>query len=45
VILLDDRGILTFAERSFDAGGSRMGEVRETFAIEPQPAASADAQR
>ena len=35
VILIDDRGVLTFAERSFDAGGSRTGEMRETFAIEP----------
>jgi uncharacterized protein with NRDE domain len=43
VILIDDRGTLTFAERSFDAGGSRTGEIRETFATPPQPTASADA--
>jgi uncharacterized protein with NRDE domain len=40
VILIDGRGTLTFAERSFDAGGSRTGEVRETFAVKPQPPAS-----
>lgn len=34
VILLDHQGTVTFAERSFDAGGLRTGEVRETFAIE-----------
>jgi uncharacterized protein with NRDE domain len=45
VILIDDRGNLTFAERSFDAGGSRTGEVRETLAIEPRPTASTDALR
>ncbi len=45
VILIDDGGILTFAERSFDAGGSLTSEVRETFAIEPLPNASTDAQR
>ena len=43
VILIDDRGMLTFAERSFDVGGLRTGEVRETFAIEPQPATSTNA--
>ncbi len=43
VVLIDDRGMLTFAERSFDAGGSLTGEVRETFAIEPRPTASGDA--
>jgi len=33
VILLDDQGTLTFAERSFDAGGLRTGEVRERFTV------------
>jgi uncharacterized protein with NRDE domain len=33
VILLDDRGSVTFAERSFDAAGMPTGEVRETFAL------------
>jgi uncharacterized protein with NRDE domain len=45
VILIDDRGTLTFAERSFDADGSRTGEVRETLATLPQPTASTDALR
>src|SRR6185295_4968860 len=45
IITIDDRGVLTFAERSFDAGGSRTGEVRETFAPVPRPAVSADALR
>jgi uncharacterized protein with NRDE domain len=45
VILIDHQGTLTFAERSFDARGSRTGEIRETFAIEPQPSASTDAPR
>jgi uncharacterized protein with NRDE domain len=45
VILIDDRGVLTFAERSFDAVGSRTGEIRETFTIEPPPTASTDALR
>ena len=45
VIVIDDRGVLTFVERSFDAGGSPTGEVREAFAIEPQPTASTDALR
>jgi uncharacterized protein with NRDE domain len=45
VILIDERGALTFAERSFDAGGSRTGEIRETFATLPQPTASTDALR
>jgi uncharacterized protein with NRDE domain len=40
VITIDDRGLLTFAERSFDASGTRTGEVRETLA-----AASTDALR
>jgi uncharacterized protein with NRDE domain len=45
VILIDDRGTLTFAERSFDAGGSLTGEVRETLATPPQPTSSTDALR
>jgi len=43
VVLIDDRGTLKFAERSFDAGGSLTGEVRQTFAIAPRPTPSADA--
>jgi len=42
VILIDDRGMLTFAERSFSVEGTPTGEARETFAIEPPPAASTD---
>jgi uncharacterized protein with NRDE domain len=42
VITIDDRGVLTFAERSFDAGGTRTGEVRETFTSRPLAAASPD---
>lgn len=34
VILIDERGTLTFAERSFDAAGAVTGEVREAFALE-----------
>ncbi|MEO8463878.1 MAG: NRDE family protein [Gammaproteobacteria bacterium] len=34
VILIDDRGMLTFAERSFDVGGAGTGDVRESFATE-----------
>jgi uncharacterized protein with NRDE domain len=34
VVLRDDAGHVTFAERSFDADGRRVGEVRETFSIE-----------
>jgi uncharacterized protein with NRDE domain len=45
VILIDDRGILTFAERSFSVEGAPTGEVRETLATLPQSAASTDAQR
>ncbi len=45
VILIDQQGILTFAERSFDAAGLRTGEVRERFAIEAQPTASTDTAR
>ena len=33
VVLVDDRGRLTFAERSFDAAGERAGEVRESFEL------------
>jgi uncharacterized protein with NRDE domain len=36
VILVDERGTLTFAERSFDARGTRVGEVRETLALAPR---------
>ena len=35
VVLLDADGRTTFAERSFDAAGALVGEVRETFATEP----------
>jgi uncharacterized protein with NRDE domain len=34
VVLRDDTGVVTFVERSFDAEGRRIGEVRETFSIE-----------
>jgi len=34
VILLDTDGTLTFVERSFDAGGLRIGEVRQKFAVQ-----------
>lgn len=34
VVLRDDAGVVTFVERSFDAEGHRVGEVRETFSIE-----------
>jgi len=45
VIVIDDRGTLTFAERSFDVGGSPTGEVRETFAIAPRAVVSTGALR
>jgi uncharacterized protein with NRDE domain len=32
VVLVDTRGRLTFAERTFDPAGALVGEVRETFA-------------
>ena len=35
VVLVDAAGRATFAERSFDAAGRRVGEVLETFDIEP----------
>lgn len=34
VVLVDSAQTVTFAERTFDAGGNRVGEVRETFALE-----------
>lgn len=34
VVLVDSRGELTFAERTFDAAGALAGEMRETFALE-----------
>ena len=34
VVLVDSRGELTFAERTFDASGALVGEMRETFSIE-----------
>lgn len=34
VVLVDSRGELTFAERTFDAAGALVGEVRETFELE-----------
>lgn len=34
VVLVDAAGVATFAERSFDASGRRVGEVREIFEIE-----------
>jgi uncharacterized protein with NRDE domain len=34
VVLVDSRGELTFAERTFNAAGAPVGEVRETFALE-----------
>jgi uncharacterized protein with NRDE domain len=34
VVLIDTRGRLTFAERTFDARGSLVGEVRETVVLE-----------
>ena len=42
VILVDEAGAVTFAERSFDASGEQTGEVRETFTALP---ASGDALR
>lgn len=38
VILLNAAGTLTFAERSFDAAGQLVGEVRETFALDTRAA-------
>ena len=35
VVLVDDAGRATFAERSFDAAGRQVGEVRESFELEP----------
>jgi uncharacterized protein with NRDE domain len=40
VIVLDAAGTLTFAERSFDAAGELVGEVREAFALETRAADS-----
>jgi len=37
VVLIDDAGHATFAERSFDAAGRQVGEVRERFELEPAP--------
>jgi len=34
VVLVDSRGELTFAERTFDASGALVGEMRETFSLE-----------
>lgn len=33
VVTVDTRGVLTFVERSFDAGAQLTGEVRESFAV------------
>jgi uncharacterized protein with NRDE domain len=33
VVLIDDRGTMTFAERSFDSAGRLMGEVRAAIAL------------
>jgi uncharacterized protein with NRDE domain len=33
VVLIDATGLMTFAERTFDANGVRVGEVRETFEL------------
>ena len=33
VVLIDRDGLLTFAERSFDAGARLTGEVRVSFAL------------
>lgn len=35
VVLVDDEGRATFAERSFDATSRQVGEVRERFELEP----------
>jgi uncharacterized protein with NRDE domain len=35
VLLVDDLGRAIFAERSFDAAGRQVGEVRESFEIDP----------
>jgi uncharacterized protein with NRDE domain len=35
VLLVDNAGHAVFAERSFDAAGRQVGEVRETFDLEP----------
>jgi len=45
VILLDASGTLTFAERSFDAAGTLLGEVRETFTLETRADPSVSASR
>jgi len=37
VVLIDDAGRATFAERSFDAAGRQVGEVRESFELELAP--------
>jgi len=36
IVLIDDEGLLTFAERSFDASGQFRSEVREQFALTQQ---------
>jgi uncharacterized protein with NRDE domain len=38
VVLIDESGVLTFAERSFDAQGAFTGQVRERFEIEARAA-------
>ena len=45
VIALDAGGTLTFAERSFDAAGRLLGEVRESFALEPRAEPASDRAR
>jgi uncharacterized protein with NRDE domain len=35
VLLIDDRGTVSFAERSFDASGAATGEIRERFEVRP----------
>jgi uncharacterized protein with NRDE domain len=35
VLLIDTAGRAVFAERSFDAAGRQIGEVRESFVLEP----------
>jgi uncharacterized protein with NRDE domain len=37
IVLIDAQGVLTFAERAFDADGRLWHEVRETFTVSPQP--------
>jgi len=39
VVLVDHDGIVTLAERSFDAAARLTGEVRETFSLAREPAA------